>query len=188
MQPLSLCFETATRPQLVQLAQDVARAIPIERMFDAVKPYMVCLTGDPDSGKSLFWDEIKDALFRTSGHLNPHYSEDLRSDDRIYEAWEGQHIGTLKPLRVFFCNMDSLFLSIEDERYVKRKILSESPVLKSEMGDVLLLSNANLEECDLHIDLKFGGHNHHNNWHRRSVFTIKDPAIQKLGGSPLLGR
>ncbi len=109
MKPLSLCFQTATRPELVALAHHVAKAIPHDRLFDAPKPYIICLTGDPDSGKSLFWDEIKDALFRTNGNLDPNYSEDLQCDDRIYEAWDGHHIGTLKPLRIFFCNMDSLF-------------------------------------------------------------------------------
>jgi hypothetical protein len=188
MQPLSLCFETATRPQLVQLAQDVARAIPIRRLFDAKTPYIICLTGDKDGGKSLFWDEIKSTLLGTDCHADQNYSEDLQSDDRIYEAWDGQHIDTLRPLRIFFCNMESLFLNIEDIRDVKIKIFSQSPKMKTEMGDLLILSNSNLEECDLHIDLRYGGKNHYNNWHRRSVFTIKDPAIQKLGGAPLLGR
>lgn len=188
MNNLSLSFRTATRQDLVTLAHDVARAIPYDRLFHPEKPYLICITGDPDSGKSLFWDEIKCALFKTDGSLDSHYSEDLQSDDRIYEAWNGKHIRTNDPLRVFFCNMDSLFLSIEDERWVKRKILSQSPATKSEMGDILILSNAHLEECDIHIDLKYTGNNHHNNWLRTSTMTIKDPAIASLGKAPLLGR
>ena len=187
---LEKAISTETRDQLVEIARLIGRNLSPELLLDRDQPFIITMNGDPVSGKSLYWDYIKDELLGDSANINPSFSEDITSDDRVYETWVGKEKTSQKPLRVFFCNLDSSFLRSKDTRNIETRLLrsfdsarftSESGL--REFGDLIITSNRVLLENDINITLKDkSGINYGNGvsteWHRLSTITVS-PELEK---------
>ena len=101
---LTKTFNTETRDELVDIAQGLAHATPSSMLLNKNgKPIIIQIEGCPDAGKSLFWDEYKDALLDSSEMIESWRPEKLSPDEFRYpELWEGAYQG--ERLKILFFN------------------------------------------------------------------------------------
>lgn len=182
---ISYTYNSKSREELVSFAHGLAAAIDPQLSKRSRLPLVVCLRGDKNAGKSLFWDEIKEALLGGTARIDPSFSEDLATADRIYETWNGKHSLRGDPLKIFFCNIQSMFFYIEDDKNIRRQLLDlgTSEQNPRRFGDLLLISNGHINTSSLDVLLKRPTRSMskmQSEWDRKTTITFHDPALENL--------
>jgi hypothetical protein len=178
----SYIYNSLQREELATFARSMAQAIAPALTRTNPLPVVVCLRGDKDAGKTLFWDETRNELLGTSARIDRHFSQDLTTGDRIYETWNGFHRTTGDPLKIFFCNMDSLYFDIEDDQHIRRQIydLRTDERDPRRFGDLLLLSNRHVDASCLDIKVQKPTRSMskmRSEWDRKTTLTIHETEL-----------
>lgn len=155
MSALTETFQISTRDDVVYLCKQIAKSIRDEliRNPDRKAPIVISLTGEDNSGKSLFWDAIRENLFKHGGIFIKSKSEsnqkDPKSPLRSYETWAGTIDKTERQYSLFACNVGQLFHDYMGEFHLSR-IADPLPdiVIVSKSADVFVSSKLHAIEID----------------------------------------
>lgn len=130
-------FQTATREEFVDIAKDVADRVLDALKKDPARPCVVCITGDTDAGKSVYWDVFATHLLDKGAVFIASKSESTEKYGRFHETWKGENSVLQKALTLCFCNTRGAGLTNLQEPYIS---LIRGDYQK--LGDVIVLTNA----------------------------------------------
>ncbi len=161
MTNISYIFESKNRPELKEFIQNFARAIQPSLALKVGLPLVISICGEKNTGKSLFWDEIKNTLLEETAKLDPQSLHSNEETGRIYEKWSGAVNGTDK-LSILFYNLsaakdiDPLNIHPFINQLKKTPSGQEAQILDPRrLGDLLLLSNGlntpSILDISLHV-------------------------------------
>ncbi|MCB1721658.1 MAG: hypothetical protein H6860_00230 [Rhodospirillales bacterium] len=182
------------RDALVKQAEEIALAIPGKSFRNKkARPYIICINGATNSGKSLFWDVIKDTLLQNTAKKKPHIAQLFPHRNRHMERWHGTDQKTGTNIKILFANMAmnrTSFFDIYDTSTEKLAQLVEltetSPKQIRQLrryGDLLLLSNVPQPCGDIKINVDFPTIPLRQQWARTVTIITKDKLLTESSPS-----
>ena len=180
MARLTKTFTTSSRDEILDICDQISKIIS-EQIGNGTtkKPIVIGIQGNKNSGKSIFWDRIREQILGQSGIYLAAQSESTDSDDtlgyirekitRRFESWVGSLFNTDQKIRLYFANMDLLFSGYKMEHMPlilqsEKAFEGDAHALK-ELGDVIILTNSDNSRAhevpfDITVDLQYQNPDH----------------------------
>ena len=178
MTSLTTAFEVHTRDDVVSLCRQIANAIRLELIShpERENPIIIAVSGEDNSGKSLIWDAVREALFKHGGIFIPSKSESSQRHPqaivRSYESWIGEIGNNGQEHSLFVCNVGQLFYDYMGQFHVSH-IANPMPdiIIVSKTCDTFIPAELHTFEIDMGSPEK---------WHKTIKVTSKDSSYLNL--------
>ena len=175
-------FETDARDALIERIHDMALSLPPE----CFEGHVIGIGGPKNCAKSLWCDEIKNALLGASAIQALKITMWNDPEHRNLERWEGTHVKTGQPLKIIFANMihyncegpelENLGAFLGQDEPFKQTDIALAPELRA---NLYLLTNPEQFPWNLNVNIyPSPARDPRLNWWRETRLSIPTPCLQ----------
>lgn len=143
MVDLTQIFALRSREEISALCNKIANLITplIKNKTPSSPPIVIGITGGVNSGKSIFWDEVRRHLAGDHAIFISKLSASNEEDGRHFETWDATLLGTKQKFKMFTCNVNAIYHGSHGTLDIMSPLKEINGHKRRELGDLIILTN-----------------------------------------------